>query len=75
MTENREQLRLIALRIRDLRDISGLSAQEVASRAGIDEGEYLAYETGERDFSFSHLFNIAEVLGVTPNDLCGWKSS
>ena len=30
MTENREQLRLIALRIRDLRDISGLSAQEVA---------------------------------------------
>ena len=56
MTENREQLRLIALRIRDLRDISGLSAQEVASRAGIDEDEYLAYETGERDFSFSHLF-------------------
>lgn len=52
MTENREQLRLIALRIRDLRDISGLSAQEVASRAGIDEDEYLAYETGERDFSF-----------------------
>ena len=52
MTENREQLRLIALRIRDLRDISGLSAQEVASRAGIDEDEYLAYETGERDFLF-----------------------
>ena len=49
MTENREQLRLIALRIRDLRDISGLSAQEVASRAGIDEDEYLAYETGECD--------------------------
>ena len=69
MTENREQLRLIALRIRDLRDISGLSAQEVASRAGIDEDEYLAYETGERDFSFSHLFNIAEVLGVDISDL------
>ena len=74
MTENREQLRLIALRIRDLRDISGLSAQEVASRAGIDEDEYLAYETGERDFSFSHLFNIAEVLGVDISDLLTGES-
>ena len=74
MTENREQLRLIALRIRVLRDISGLSAQEVASRAGIDEDEYLAYETGERDFSFSHLFNIAEVLGVDISDLLTGES-
>ena len=74
MTENREQLRLIALRIRDLRDISGLSAQEVANRAGIDKDEYLAYETGERDFSFSHLFNIAEVLGVDISDLLTGES-
>ena len=52
MTENREQLRLIALRIRDLRDISGLSAQEVASRAGIDEDEYLPMKRASAIFLF-----------------------
>lgn len=72
--ENKEQLRLIALRIRDLRDIAGLGADEVASRAGIDAAEYEAYETGTRDFSFSHLFNIASVLGVDISDLLTGES-
>lgn len=74
MAENSEQLRLIAMRIRDLRDIAGLTAGEVASRAGVDEKEYEAYETGTRDFSFSHLFNIAEVLGVDISDLLTGES-
>lgn len=74
MSENAEQIQLIAMRIRDLRDIAGLSAAEVADRAGIDVGEYEAYETGKRDFSFSHLFNIAEVLGVDISDLLTGES-
>ena len=74
MSENQEQIKLIALRIRDLRDIAGLTAGEVAARAGIDEQEYAAYETGTRDFSFSHLFNIAEVLGVDISDLLTGES-
>ncbi len=74
MGENKEQLRLIALRIQDLRDIAGLSAAETAQRAGIDPAEYEAYETGTRDFSFSHLFNIAEVLGVDISDLLTGES-
>lgn len=74
MGENAQQIQLIALRIRDLRDIAGLTAQEVAARAGIDAEEYIAYETGTRDFSFSHLFNIAEVLGVDISDLLTGES-
>ena len=74
MTENKEQLRLIALRIRDLRDISGLTTQEMAEKTGIDLAEYEAYETGTRDFSFSHLFNIAEALGVDISDLLTGES-
>ena len=74
MPTNAQQLQLIAMRIRDLRDITGLSAQEVADKTGIDPAEYEAYETGTRDFSFSHLFNIAEALGVDISDLLTGES-
>ncbi|MEF9894400.1 MAG: XRE family transcriptional regulator [Clostridia bacterium] len=71
MTEN---IRNIALRIADLRDISGLSAEEVARHSGVPIDEYLEYERGERDFSFSHLFNIAGTLGVDISDLLTGES-
>lgn len=74
MEDNHEQIRLIALRIRDLRDIAGLTAEQVALKTGIDLAEYEAYETGTRDFSFSHLFNIAEALGVDISDLLTGES-
>ena len=74
MSENAEQLKLIAIRISDLRDIAGLSTQEMAEKTGIELAEYEAYETGTVDFSFSHLFNIAEVLGVDISDLLTGES-
>ena len=74
MSGNMEQLKLIAMRIRDLRDIAGLSPRDVAEQTGIGLDEYIAYETGARDFSFSHLFNIAEALGVDISDLLTGES-
>ena len=74
MTSNAEQLGLIAFRIRDLRDIAGLTTLQVAEKTGISLAEYEAYETGTRDFSFSHLFNIAEALGVDISDLLTGES-
>ena len=74
MESNLEQLRAIAMRIRDLREIDGLSAADVAEKAGIGLAEYEAYETGKSDFSFSHLFNIAKVLGVDISDLLTGES-
>ncbi|MCE5343715.1 MAG: cupin domain-containing protein [Eubacteriales bacterium] len=74
MADNAEQLGLIALRIKDLRDIAGLTARQVADQTGISLEEYEAYETGTRDFSFSHLFNIAEALGVDISDLLTGES-
>lgn len=74
MTSNAEQLGLIAFRIRDLRDIAGFTAAQMAEKTGISLEEYEAYETGTRDFSFSHLFNIAEALGVDISDLLTGES-
>ncbi len=68
------QIEMIAMRIRDLREIDSLTAQEVAEKTGIPLEEYLAYEAGTRDFSFSHLFNIAEVLQVDISDLLTGES-
>ena len=68
------QIQLIAMRIADLRDISGMSAEQVAEKSGVPLEDYLAYETGEKDFSFSHLFNIAETLGVDISDLLTGES-
>ena len=74
MTSNAQQIGLIAFRIRDLRDIAGLTAEQVAAKTGISLAEYEAYETGTRDFSFSHLFNIAQALGVDISDLLTGES-
>ncbi len=68
------QIELIAMRIRDLREIVSLTAEQVAQKAGIPLEEYVAYENGTRDFSFSHLFNIAEVLQVDISDLLTGES-
>ena len=69
-----DQIQMIALRTRDLRDICGMTQEEVAGKAGVPLEEYVAYETGEKDFSFSHLFNIAETLGVDISDLLTGES-
>lgn len=68
------ELQLVSIRIKDLREIEGLSPEDVANKAGIPIDEYLAYETGTSDFSFSHLFNIANVLGVDISDLLTGES-
>lgn len=69
-----DQIGLIAMRIEDLRQISGLTQEEVAQQTGIALSDYQAYEAGQRDFSFSHLFNIAEALGVDISDLLTGES-
>ena len=69
-----EQIELIAMRIKDLRDMLGLTQEQVSTAASIPLGDYQAYETGKRDFSFSHLFNIAEALEVDISDLLTGES-
>jgi len=69
-----EPIAAIALRMKDLREFLGLQPEDVAARAGVTLEEYRAYESGGRDFSFSHLFNIAAVLGVDISDLLTGES-
>ncbi len=54
----------VAQRIRGLREILGISAEDMAKTVGISLKDYLANEAGETDFSFTFLYNCSKKFGV-----------
>ncbi len=54
-----EQIRLIADRIRDLRDIANISLETCAQDLGIPVETYRGYESGLQDIPASFLYQIA----------------
>jgi len=69
-----EQLSEIGGRLKALRDIIGIPAEKMAAELKIETDEYTAYECGERDFSFSFLYNAASLLGVDVVDIISGES-
>ena len=59
-----DQIKEIGFRLKELREIKGFSAKEVSEKLGVPMDEYLSYENGEKDFSFSVMYRLAEILGV-----------
>ena len=69
-----EQLREIGLRIQELREIMDYTREQLAQECECTVEELIAYEEGRKDFSFSVLYNIANVLGVDVVDLMSGDS-
>jgi len=69
-----DQLRDIGKRLAALREIMGVSEQSFAERCGITTEALAAYERGELDFSFSFLYNAANILGVDVVDVMSGDS-
>lgn len=69
-----EQLKEMGVRLATLREIRELTAAQMAQKTEVSEQEYLAYERGEKDFSFSFLNNAAAVLGVDVTDIMSGQS-
>jgi transcriptional regulator with XRE-family HTH domain len=59
-----ENLLMICSRIRELREILGITTSDIARRIGIPEQTYLQYEKGELDIPISVLYEIASYLGT-----------
>ncbi len=59
-----EQIKLIASRIKELREISAISAQSLAAELNISEEIYLEYESGNTDIPVSFLYQIANRFNV-----------
>lgn len=59
-----QQLREMGQRLADLREIKDITIAEMANKLEMPVEEYLAYEEGKNDFSFSFMVNVATILGV-----------
>ncbi|MBQ7328953.1 MAG: AMP-binding protein [Oscillospiraceae bacterium] len=59
----------IAARIRELREISGITVEEMAQRTGMATAEYLRCEEGKTDLSIAFLYRCVLILGVDMSDL------
>lgn len=73
-TEN-NQLQQIAARIREMREICALSAEEMAKETEVSVEDYLRYERGTLDFPFTFLHKCAQVFGLEITDLLAGKSA
>ena len=63
------QIKDIGMRLQSLREDFEISIEEMAEKLGEDIEIYKKYENGEMDFSFSFIYNAAEILGVDVLDL------
>jgi len=59
-----EQIMQIAMRIRELREIAGLSIQDLAKEFKISEELYEQYESGTVDIPVSFLYEVAQKFNV-----------
>ena len=57
------KLQEMAQRIRDLREIVGLSPQEMAGLTDVSLEEYLRCEAGESDLNFAFIYRCAQAFG------------
>ncbi|NLI92512.1 MAG: cupin domain-containing protein [Peptococcaceae bacterium] len=64
-----DQLKDIGERLSMLRESTGFTPETISEKLEIPLADYLLYESGEKDFSFSFLYNVAGILGVDVLDL------
>jgi len=64
----------MAARIRELRDISGISESEMARMLGIDVSLYKQYEENGEDIPINILFRVSNILKVDLNEILTGKA-
>ncbi len=63
------KIREMASRIKELREITHYSAEEMAQKTDVSVEEYLACENGESDLSFAFIYRCALAFGVDVTDI------
>jgi acetyl-CoA synthetase len=75
-TENTSTaLQDVAARIRELREIEGMTLERAAGATGFSPEEYAVYESGTEDLPFSFIHKCAMLFGVELSDLLEGTSS
>ena len=63
------KLQEMAARIRELREIEGMTQEQMASETGVTLSEYQACETGQSDLNFAFIYRCAQIFGVDVTDI------
>ncbi len=69
-----DEIRQIAMRLRELREIADVTPEAMAQQLHISAGEYLAYEGGETDIPVSLLYEAAGIFKVDLTELLSGES-
>ena len=69
MTGMHYKIKEVAGRIRELREITGLTVEEMATRTGVSVEEYVACESGQQNLSIAFLYRCTLSFGVDMGDL------
>ncbi len=70
-----EKLVEVAMRIREMREISGLTEEEMAIETEVTVDDYRRFEAGELDFPFTFLHKCAHVFGIDITNILEGKSA
>ncbi len=65
----------VAMRIREMREISGLTEEEMAIETEVTVDDYRRYEAGELDFPFTFLHKCAHIFNIDINNIIEGKSA
>jgi transcriptional regulator with XRE-family HTH domain len=68
------EIKEVGKRIRGMRDILDIPAEEMARVTGVSLDEYLCYESGEKDFSFTFLYKASQRFGIDLTELITGES-
>ena len=63
------KIKEMAARIRELREIEGLTPEEMAAKTDVTVDEYLLCEKGESDLNFAFIYRCSLALGVNVTDI------
>jgi mannose-6-phosphate isomerase-like protein (cupin superfamily) len=66
-----EQIKQIAERIREIKEISGISAETLASKLGLQYDTYLNYESGNYDIPVGIIISISELFNIEMSVMLG----
>ena len=68
------KIREVAQRIRELREVSGFTVEEMAARTNLSVEEYIQCEAGNRNLSIAFLYRCTLSFGVDLGDLLEGRS-
>ena len=74
-TVSTNKLQEVARRIKEMREIDGISTEQMAAKTEVSLEDYLAYESGNKDFPFSFIHKCSLVFGIGITDLLEGQSA